>query len=304
MGRALVPALLKTVRAVRTATRHPVPPVPGLESVAIGDMSRSIDWGPAVVGATSVVHLAARVHVMQDGAADPLAEFRAVNRDATLALARAAAGAGVRRFVFVSTIKVLGEATFGRALTEADPARLQDPYSTSKWEAEQGLRQIEATTGMQVVVVRPALVYGPGAGGNLRRLMRLITSGIPLPFGSLTNRRAMVGVGNLADLLVHCIQVEGAAGEIFLAADNEAISTPELVTQLARGLNRSVRLLPCPASILRALGALSGRRAEVDRLIGSLEVDNGHARRVLDWSPPVPLTQGIASMAHAFLDSM
>lgn len=300
LGRALVPALTGAGHAVRLAVRHHIEVGARLEMVTVGDLAQGVDWSRAVSGVDSVIHLAARVHVMRDRLADPIAAYRTVNRDATLALARAAAQAGARRFLFVSTIKVLGEATSGRPFTESDAADPQDPYSVSKWEAEQGLRAIEAGTGMAVVVVRPPLVYGPGVGGNLRRLMRLVDAGIPLPFGAIANRRTMVGQRNLADLLVRCVDSDAAAGRTFLAADSESASTAELIRLIARGLGRRTRLIPVPVFALRAMGAVSGSSAQVDRLISSLEVDNAFVRRTLGWVPPVPLEAGIAEMARAF----
>jgi nucleoside-diphosphate-sugar epimerase len=299
VGRSVVPRLRRdghAVRAlVRDATRTPV----GTVGVT-GDLERTAEWAGALAGCDTVVHLAARVHVMHEGAADPLRRFREVNRDATLGLAEAAAGAGVRRFLFVSSIKVNGEATHGRPFRADDPPAPADPYGISKLEAEEGLRTVAARTGLEVVVIRPPLVHGPGAGGNLRRLLGLIARGIPLPLGAIANRRTMVGVENLSDLIAVAATSPDAAGGTFLAGDSESVSTPELVRLLGAGLGRAPRIFPVPVSLLRLGGALIGRGDDMARLTGSLEVDVSGTRTRLRWSPPRTLVEGLTQMAQAW----
>lgn len=246
-------------------------------------------------GHSCVVHLAARVHVMHDTSADPMAEFRAANVDVTLNLARQAAAAGVRRFVFISSVKVNGESTApGRPFTEADPAHPQDAYGQSKYEAEQGLRLMAAETGMEVVIIRPPLVYGPGVKANFAALMRAVQSGWPLPMGAIThNRRSLVGLDNLVDLIVTCITHPAAANQTFLASDGHDLSTADLVRGLARAAGVPARLLPVPVWALRALSTLLGKGAAVQRLCGSLQLDSSKARNLLGWVPPVSVDEGL-----------
>jgi nucleoside-diphosphate-sugar epimerase len=246
---------------------------------------------------STVVHLAARVHVLDDPAADPLAAYREVNVDGALRLARSAADAGVRRFVFVSSIKVNGEATHGAPFTEASPPNPVDPYGISKWEAEQGLRQIAGETGLEVVILRPPLVYGPGVKANFRRLLAGVDRGAPFPFGAIHNRRSLVFVGNLADAIVSAVEHPAAAGETFLVSDGPAVSSPELVRAIAHALGRRPRLLDVPPSLLTLAGRVLRRDAVVQRLLGSLEIDSSRIRTTLDWTPPYTMQQGLAETA-------
>lgn len=286
--------------ALRRASDLPV----GVESVVVGDIGADTDWSAALDGVVAVIHLAARVHVMHENASDPLGEFRRVNVAGTSRLATQAAAVGVGRLVFVSSIKVNGESTDGRPpFTEADPVAPSDPYGISKWEAETELLHIAAASNLEVAIVRPPLVYGPGVGGNLRRILRAVASGLPLPFASIDNRRSLVGVWNLADLLLCVLTHPRAAGETFLAADGRDLSTPELIRGLAAGMGRPARLFPVPQGLLTVLGRWSGRGAEMDRLCGSLEVDAGKARTLLDWEPPVAVEDGLRRTAQAILDS-
>lgn len=303
VGRQVAARLIAAGTPLNVAVRDRDQAPARANAFAIGDLARPVDWRPALAGTSCVIHLAARVHVMEESAADPLGAFRAINRDATLALARAAAEAGTRRFVYVSTIKVNGEVTSELPFRAEDRAAPVDPYAVSKWEAEQGLRALERERGIEVVVVRPPLVHGPGAGGNLARLLRLIARGRPLPFGAIRNRRTMVGVKNLADLLVLAATHAGAAGKTFLAGDRESVSTPALVRMLAETLGRPARLVPFPVTLLQLGGMLTGRRAEVERLVGSLEVDISAARQHLGWEPPVSLADGLGEMARAWREA-
>ena len=299
LGRSVVPRLRRDSLVVRALVRDATCTPAGTEGVA-GDLEQTSDWADALKGCGTVIHLAARVHVMHEDSADPLRRYREVNRDATLRLAEAAASAGARRFVFVSSIKVNGEQTAGRPFRAEDAPAPMDPYGVSKWEAEQGLWEVAKRTGLEVVVIRPPLVHGPGAGGNLRRLLGLIDRGIPLPLGGIANRRTMVGVENLADLIANAATNSAAAEGTFLAGDNESVSTPELIRLLGVGLGKAPRLFPVPAPLLRFGGALIGMGGEVGRLTGSLEVDTTGTRTRLGWTPPRTLTEGLTQMARSW----
>ncbi|MBC3465580.1 SDR family oxidoreductase [Pseudomonas sp. RW10S2] len=254
-------------------------------------------------GVDTVVHCAARVHVMNEQSADPLAAFRKVNVEGTLALARQAAADGVRRFIFISSIKVNGEGTDGRQPYSADEAPLpQDPYGISKLEAEQALHALAAQTTMEVVVIRPVLVYGPGVKANFQSMMKWLHKGVPLPLGGIRNQRSMVALDNLVDLIRVCIDHPSAAGEVFLASDGEDLSTPDLLRRTARALQVKARLLPVPASWLTTAARIIGRPAMAARLCGSLQVDIGKTRRLLDWTPPVSVDQALGTTARHYLD--
>ena len=260
----------------------------------VGDMGASTDWSSALRGASCIVHCAARVHVMDDQAADPLAEFRRTNVAGTLALARQAAAIGVRRFVFVSSIKVNGSQTIVHNPFRADDVPMPaDSYGISKWEAEQGLREISAQAGMEVVIVRPPLVYGPGVKANFATLVRWLRRGIPLPLGGIHNRRSLVGLDNLVDLLVRCVSHPAAAGQIFLVSDGEDISTTELLCRIGQALGQPARLVPVPVIWLQMAAAVLGQRAVAQRLCDFLQVDIEKTREVLGWQPPVSLSQGL-----------
>ncbi|OWV70256.1 NAD-dependent dehydratase [Rhizobium sp. R634] len=256
------------------------------------DITDRTDWAAALEGVDVIVHLAARVHIMNDRAADPLAEFRRTNTAATLNLAEQAARAGVKRFVFVSTIKVNGEEN-DRPFRHDDTLKPIDPYGISKLESETGLREIAARTGMDVVIIRPPLVYGPGARGNFALLVGLVRKRIPLPFASLKNRRTLVAVQNLVDLIITCMAHPAAAGEIFLAGDGEDLSTPELISGIAAGLGVKPMLVPFPSAVLHMAAKAVGKDAVYQRLCGSLQVDISRARDVLGWSPVVTPREGL-----------
>ena len=246
-----------------------------------------------------IIHLAARVHVMQEHASDSSALYRSANTTATLALANAAARAGVGRLVFLSSIKVNGESTAaGRPFVSTDPAAPQDPYGISKAEAEVGLRRIAADTGMEVVIVRPPLVYGPGVKANFASLMRALQRGLPLPLGAVThNRRSLVALDNLVDLLITCIDHPAAANQTFLVSDGEDLSTAELLRRLGLAMGNPARLLPVPPALLQAGASLLGKGDVAQRLLGSLQVDITHTRDTLDWTPPVSVDEGLRRAA-------
>jgi UDP-glucose 4-epimerase len=231
---------------------------------------------------------------MHDGATDPLAAYRLVNVEGTLNLARKAAATGVRRFVFVSSIKVNGEATqLGHPFNADEAPAPLDPYGVSKFEAERVLRALEAETGMEVVIVRPPLVYGPGVKANFASMVRWVERGVPLPLGAIHNARSMVALDNLVDLLMLCIKHPAAAGQTFLVSDGEDVSTTELLRRTAQAMGKKPLLVPVPAAVLELGAALLGKRAVAQRLCGSLQVDIEKTRNLLNWTPPLTLDQGL-----------
>jgi UDP-glucose 4-epimerase len=264
----------------------------------IGPIAGDTEWGDALEQVDAVVHLAARVHVLDERERAPLAAYREVNVEGTLALARAAVAAGVRRFLFMSSIKVNGEETTGALFTETSRPEPRDPYGVSKWEAEQGLWEIARESDLEVVVLRPPLVYGPGVKANFQSLIRAVDRGIPFPFGTLRNQRSLVFVGNLADAVACSLERPAAAGETFLVSDGAAVSSGELVRVIGRALGRRPRLLPVPPGLMRLTGRVLRREAFVQRILGSLQVDSSHIRRTLDWTPPYTMTEGLAETAR------
>ena len=304
VGAALVRRLAtdRSFNGVVAAVRRKAESLPqGVQQVPVGDLSPTTDWSTTLQGIDAVVHCAARVHVMQDDATDPSHAYREVNVSGTLNLARQAADAGVRRFVFVSSIKVNGESTQpGHAFTADDVPAPLDPYGVSKFEAELGLREIELQTGMEVVIVRPPLVYGPGVKANFASMMLWVARGIPLPLGAIQNARSMVALDNLVDLLVTCVKHPVAAGQTFLVSDGEDVSTTELLRRTAQAMGKKAFLLPIPAFVLEWGAALLGKRAVAQRLCGSLQLDINKTRQLLDWTPPVSLDEGLRRAAEGF----
>ncbi len=269
------------------------------ERVLIGDMNDATDWSLALQDVDAVIHLAARVHVMKDTSADPLAEFRKVNVQGTENLARQAARFGVKRLVYVSSIKVNGEETTGgQCFLEHDVPAPKDPYGISKWEAELALHRIAEETGLEVVIARPPLVYGPEVKGNFVQMLHALAKGVPLPVGSVRNSRSLLCVENLADALLVCATHPAAAGQTYLVSDGEDVSTPDLLKQLGASMGRPARLFGCPPALLRVMGRLTGRSSQIERLLGSLRVDSGKIRRELDWTPPYTLQQGLQKTAE------
>ena len=301
VGRAVCRRMLDLGWSVRGGVRRIDAILPnGAEKVLVGEITGETDWSDALQGIDVVIHLAARVHVMQEKSSDPLAEFRKVNVEGTLRLAEDAAKAGVKRLVYVSSIKVNGEATFDRPFSESDEPNPQDPYGISKHEAEMALQKISAETGLEVVIVRPPLVYGPGVGGNFARMLGWIEKGIPLPLGSVRNRRSMIYVENLADALIHCATRPEAANETFLVSDAETVSTPELVRILSEKMGVKPAIFPLPLALLAMLGKLAGKSAEIERLTGSLEIDSSGIREKLGWQPQFDLDKGLSDTARRF----
>jgi nucleoside-diphosphate-sugar epimerase len=295
VGTALLTALQGRVvgRALRQSTT-----VPHSADIIIGDIGPDTDWRTALQGITCVVHLAARTHVLDDPSADMLAAYRQINVEATRRLAQEAATAGVRRFVFLSSIKVNGEATDVHPFTRDDVPQPLDAYGISKHEAEEVLQRIGADTGMEIVILRPPLVYGPGVKGNFLRLLQAVARGTPLPLASISNQRSLVYVGNLVDAIIACIDAPAAAGKTWLVSDGEDVSTPALIRKLAAALGKPPRLLSCPPVLLRFAATLFGKQAAMMRLTGSLAVDSSALRRELGWQPRYSLDQGLNATAR------
>jgi nucleoside-diphosphate-sugar epimerase len=286
---------------VALARERPADLPPGVEWRAAPDLGPDADWRGCIEGAQVLVHCAARVHVMRDRSADPLTEFRRANRAGTLKLAEDCVRMSVGRFVFISSIKVNGEETApGRPFTPADEPAPSDPYGQSKLEAEQALFALGRDSGMEIVVVRPVLVYGPGVRANFRALMKAVARGSPLPIARARGQRSLVGVSNLSDLvLAGCIHPE-AAGRVFLAADGEDMTSAELARRLGDALGRPARLLPVPAAMVGGAARMLGKGAAAQRVFGSLTVSIEDARRLLDWTPPVTVQEELQRTASAF----
>lgn len=271
--------------------------------VRFDDLSTA-DFSAGLAGVDAVVHCAARVHVMNELDADPLQAFRHVNVEGTLNVARQAAAAGVRRFVFISSIKVNGEGTEpGVPFTADQPANPADPYGVSKMEAEQGLRELAVATGMEVVIIRPVLVYGPGVKANFLSMMRWLHKGVPLPFGAIHNARSLVALDNLVDLALLCTSHPAAANQTFMVSDGEDLSTTVLLRKMASALGKPARLLPVPAVLLSAAARLLGKRSLSQRLCGSLQVDIARTRAVLDWTPPLSVDQALKVTASDYMEN-
>ncbi len=302
IGRALCESLAASGHAPRKAVRQPSAGAP--DTIVIGDIGPDTDWRAALARVRCVVHLAARTHVLRESVADPLSEYRRVNVLGTERLAREAAKNGVRRIIFLSSVKVNGERTLAHPYTEDDAPRPEDAYGTTKQEAEQALARLAVGTDLEVVVLRPPLVYGPGVKGNFLRLMDIVSRGTPLPLGSIANRRSLVYVGNLVDAISRVIEAPQAAGRTYLVSDDEIVSTPELVRGIARALDVKPRLFPCPPLLLNIAGMLSGRGAEIARLTGSLQVDSSRIRRELGWNPRFRMEQGLAETARWYRERM
>ena len=335
VGQALSLRLEQQGFALTAAVRRPTDTLSDpIRQVPVGDLLPNTDWSQALPGVDTVIHLAARVHVMQDTATDPLAAFRNTNTAGTLNLARQAAAAGVRRFIFLSSIKVNGEHTqpgqpftlqetppnlplSGEGQETAAPLHSSpdkgrpggvsskgatlDPYGISKYEAEQGLRELAVQTSMEVVIIRPPLVYGPGVKANFLSMMRWLHKGIPLPLGAIHNQRSLVALDNLVDLITICIDHPAAANQTFLVSDGEDLSTTALLQRLGSALGKPTRLLPVPQRLLTASLTLLGKGAIAQRLCGSLQVDISKTRDLLGWVPPMSVDEALRKTAQAYL---
>lgn len=260
------------------------------------ELATTEDYSDCLAGVSVVIHAAARVHVMDDTAADPLAAYREVNVAGTLNLARQAAASGVKRFIFISTIKVNGEATLPeQPFTAHDLSQATDPYGISKAEAEAALKKLCSDTGMEFVVIRPPLVYGPGVKANFAAMLRLAKKNLPLPLGAIRNQRSMVALGNLVDLIKVCIDHPKAANQTFLVSDDHDLSTSELLQLMVRAYRKTPRLIPVPMSWFSIIGKLTGKQAVIARLCGNLQVDINDTKTTLNWRPPVSVEDGIKS---------
>lgn len=302
VGSALCARLRTDGVFIRGAVRAPNSKPDGAEAFAIGSLSSDTDWTEALSNVERVVHLAARVHVMNDKSSDPLTEFRRTNVEGTAALARQAAVAGVRRFVFLSSVKVNGEFTKpGHPFTADDVPAPEDPYGVSKHEAEHLLRQISAETGMAVVIIRPPLVYGPGVKANFESMMRWLGRGVPLPLAAVTqNRRSLVALDNLVDLIVTCLHHPAAANQTFLVSDGEDLSTAQLLKRMGAAMGKPARLFYMPPTLLRLGASVLNRPGIYQRLCGSLQLDIAKNRQLLGWIPPVSVDEGLWRAAEGF----
>ncbi|MDP6604624.1 MAG: NAD-dependent epimerase/dehydratase family protein [Rhodospirillales bacterium] len=302
IGRALCPALRSAGHRVIVTTRDPGRSLlgDGIAVRASPELGPESDWKNAFAEADAVVHLAARAHIMVDRAADPAAEYQRINAEGTQRLAEAAARAGARRFVFLSTAKVNGEDSSAAPFRETDPPMPLDAYALSKLAAERALTAVRAETGLETVVLRPPLVYGRGVRGNFLALLRLCERALPLPLAGIANRRSLLYVGNLADAILRCLDEPGAAGEMFLLSDGEDVSTPELVRRVAGALERPCRLFRVPPTALRVAARMAGRGESAVRLLDTLTVDDRKIRRALAWTPPTPMAEGLRETAQWF----
>ena len=302
LGQALTALALSRQFDVRVSSRQKLALSKSrLQHCQVGELGPSTDWLAALDGVNTVVHCAGRAHVMADTAVQPLATFRTINVEGSLNLARQAAEAGVMRFVFISSVGVHGAQTVsGRPFSETDKPNPQNAYSLSKWEAEQGLQQLAAETGMDVVIIRPPLVYGSDAPGNFGSLMRWLRRGVPLPLGAIYNQRSLVALDNLVDLILTCLTHPAAANQTFLVSDGEDVSTTDLLRRLGHAMGCPPRLVPVPASWLKLAATLAGKRDMAQRLCSSLQVDIEKTRHVLGWRPPLSLNQGLKRAAQGY----
>jgi len=305
VGQALCTAAVSSDFLIKGVVRIPQSLPAAVETVVIGAIDGNTDWRNALQGINVVVHLAARVHVMNDQSADPLSDFRKTNVDGTLNLAKQAALAGIQRFVFISSIKVNGESTpLGQPFHADDEPMPMDAYGLSKREAEDALRQLAVETGMDVVIIRPPLVYGAGVKANFLNMMRWLDKGIPLPLGAIHNQRSLVALDNLVDLIITCITHPTAANQTFLVSDGDDMSTSQLLRRMARALGKSARLLPVPAWLLQSGASLLGKHAVAQRLCGSLQLDISKTRQLLNWTPPISVDEALRKTAQAYRSSL
>lgn len=304
LGRNLIGRLLADGHAVAGSIRRPSSLLPSTVRTHVVDVENPQDsWAQALASVDTVVHCAARVHVMSDKSTDPLAAFRQANVEATLRLARESAAAGVRRFIFISSIKVNGEKTLpGAPYTADDIPQPTDPYGISKMEAEAGLLALAETVDMDVVIIRPVLVYGPGVKANFLSLMKWLAKGVPLPLGAIHNRRSLVALDNLCDLISTCVDHCAASNQVFLVSDGDDLSSTELLRRMAQALNARARLLPIPTWVLKSGAILIGKPELSQRLCGSLQVDITKTRTLLGWTPPVSVNAALAATAKDYLN--
>ena len=314
VGQAVITELLRQEHNVVASVRKHSADLPlKIKQVNTGELSSAINWHDVVSNMAVVIHLAARVHVMNDDSSDPLTEFRRVNTEATLNLAKQAVMAGVKRFIFISSIKVNGEMTGAASpypeeegikerFTENDSFVPIDPYGLSKYEAEQGLLALAKDTGMEVVIIRPPLVYGPGVRANFASMVRWVNKGVPLPLGAVHNQRSLIALDNLVSFISHCIDHPKAANEVFLISDGEDVSTTELLQKVAKALGKKSRLIPVPVGLMTFAAKLIGKSDVANRLFGSLQVDSSKARNLLGWKPVITMDAQLKKTAEAYLN--
>lgn len=304
IGQALTKHLIEhddtTVRACVRSSDEALPS--DVNVFQCGNISAETNWHDALIGIDCVIHTAARAHIVKETETDPLLAFRKVNVDGTLNLARQAVSTGVRRFIFISSVGVTGNRTNNnRLITEQDEPKPWNFYATSKYEAEQGLRQIAAETGMEVVIIRPPLVYGPAVKANFLTMMRWLSKSIPLPLAAVDNKRSLVALDNLIDFIMTCIEHPNAANQTFLVSDGEDLSTPELLRRTASAMGKRARLFSMPPPVLNFFAKVAGKQLTVSRLCDSLQVDISKARDLLDWQPPVSVDEALQKTAEDFL---
>lgn len=304
VGQALVTKLLATKFSVFALVRSDAAYLPcGINKVIVPDLADMTDFQPMLKSIEVVIHAAGRVHIMNDDVVNPFDEFRKVNTDATLQLAKQAAESGVKRFIFLSSIKVNGEMTnSGEPFKPDDRFVPDDPYGLSKYEAEQGLLTLVKETDMEVVIIRPPLVYGPGVRANFASMMSWVKKGIPLPFGAIDNKRSLVALDNLVSFIIHCIDEPKAANEVFLISDGENVSTTVLLKKVAKAFGKKAFLLPIPVSWMTFAAKLIGKADVANRLFASLQVDSSKARELLGWEPVITMDEQLKKTAEAFLN--
>lgn len=297
-GRTLRCALFESMERMEVTNPEAAEILKPLDVVVVGNIGPETDWSETLRDVDAVVHLAARAHVLSETAADPFEAFREVNTHGATRLARCAVEAGVRRMVFISSIGVHGSVNTDGPFTEQSMLRPDKPYAVSKLDAEVNLRELAAQHQLELVIVRPPLVYGPHVKGNFLRLLNWSAKGVPLPLGSVQNRRTFIGRDNLVDVLLRCVDHPDAGGKTFVVGDDEVISTPDLLREIGERLGVPSRLIPVPPSLLRGVAALLGRGEDAERLVGNLVVDNALVKRTLEWTPPVSLRDGLELMCR------
>lgn len=281
--------------AVRRHQKHEA-----ISYTAVSEVDAETSWAVALENVDVVIHLAARVHVMRDTAKNPLDAFIKVNVEGTRHLAESAARSGVTRFVYVSSVKANGD-ELDTVYSELDKPNPQDDYGVSKWEAEQAIHEISAKTGMEIVIIRPPLVYGAGVKGNFSQMMKVLAKGFPLPFASVKNLRSFIYVDNLVDVLIACVKHPAAAGQTYLVSDGEDVSTPDLLRKLSCAMGKPAKLFPFSPVLMRFAGRLLGKSDQINRLLGNLQVDSSKIRRELNWHPPYTMDEGLKATAKQFV---
>ncbi len=304
IGQRLTAELLaQTTHRITVLTRKHKTHLPSkVRTILIDSIENISNYAQQLSGIDVIIHLAARVHRMDDTARNTYPAYKAINMDSTLRLANQAAAAGVKRFIYISSIKVNGESTeTGHPFKAEDPPHPMDPYAISKYESECALLQLSQSSGMETVIIRPPLVYGPGVKANFMKLMRLVSRGLPLPLGAVENRRSLVSIDNLIDLIRLCIDHPDAANQVFLVSDDHDLSTTELLRCIATGMNRPIRLIPFPTPLLRLAAKLFGRNDIANRLFGNLEVDISKTKTLLGWQPVKTPEEAIRQTAQSYL---